>query len=37
MLMEHVSKITAEDTEKLDLLRSLAETSIDFEEIDALF
>lgn len=36
LLMEHVSKITAEDTEKLDLLRSLAESSIDFDEIDAL-
>ena len=36
-LMDHVSKITTEDTEKLDLLRSTAETSINFEEIDALF
>ena len=36
-LMDHVSKITAEDTEKLDLLRSSAETYINFEEIDALF
>jgi len=36
-LMDHVSKITAEDTEKLDLLRSSAETFIDFDEIDALF
>ena len=32
-----VSKIIAEDTEKLDLIRSLAETSLDFETIDSLF
>ena len=36
-LLDHVSKITAEDTEKLELLRSSAESYIDFEEIDALF
>jgi hypothetical protein len=32
-----VSKIIAEDTEKLDLIRSLAEKSFDFDAIDALF
>lgn len=32
-----VSKIIAEDTEKLDLIRSLAEQSFDFETIDELF
>ncbi len=31
-----VSKIIVEDREKLDLIRSLAETEIDFEAIDAL-
>ncbi len=36
-LLDHVSKITAEDTEKLDLLRSSAESYIDFDEIDLLF
>ena len=36
-LLDHVSKITAEDHEKLDLLHSSAETYINFEEIDALF
>ena len=36
-LLDHVSKITAEDTEKLDLLHSLAESSINFAEIDGLF
>ena len=36
-LLDHVSKITAEDTEKLDLLYSSAETYLNFEEIDALF
>ncbi len=36
-LLDHVSKITAEDKEKLDLLHSSAETYINFEEIDALF
>ena len=36
-LLDHVSKITAEDTEKLNLLHSLAESHINFEEIDALF
>ena len=32
-----VSKIIAEDTEKLDLIRSLAEKSFDFDAIDELF
>ncbi len=32
-----VSKIIAEDTEKLDLIRSLADTSFDFNAIDSLF
>jgi BioD-like phosphotransacetylase family protein len=36
-LLDHVSKITAEDTEKLDLLRSSAESYINFQEIDELF
>ncbi len=37
ILTEDVSKITAEDTEKLDLIRSLAERSLDFETLNALF
>jgi len=37
ILTEDVSKITAEDTEKLDLVRSLAEEQLDFDTIDALF
>lgn len=32
-----VSKIVADDTEKLDLIRSLAEVSFDFDAIDDLF
>lgn len=32
-----VSKTVAEDREKLDLIRTLAETSLDFAAIDALF
>ena len=32
-----VSKIIAEDSQKLDLIRSLAESSLDFEAIDELF
>ncbi len=32
-----VSKIIAEDTEKLDLIRSLADKSLNFEAIDQLF
>lgn len=37
IITEDVSKITAEDTEKLDLVRALAERSLDFEALDALF
>jgi BioD-like phosphotransacetylase family protein len=37
IITEDVSKITAEDTEKLDLIRSLADDRLDFETIDALF
>jgi uncharacterized protein len=36
IITEDVSKITAEDTEKLDLVRSLAERSLDFDTLDAL-
>ncbi|HEU0264130.1 MAG TPA: AAA family ATPase, partial [Geobacterales bacterium] len=35
-LTEHVSKLSPEDDEKLSLIRSLAETAIDFPTIDAL-
>lgn len=37
IITEDVSKITAADTEKLSLIRSLAETHIDFELLDDLF
>jgi BioD-like phosphotransacetylase family protein len=37
MVTEDVSKITAADTEKLGLIRSLAESHIDFDLIDSLF
>jgi hypothetical protein len=37
MITEDVSKITAADTEKLALIRCLAETHIDFELLDGLF
>lgn len=37
VLTEDVSKITVEDTEKLDLVRSLAERSLDFDALDELF
>jgi len=37
IITEDVSKITAADSEKLDLIRSLAETYIDFELLDELF
>jgi BioD-like phosphotransacetylase family protein len=37
MITEDVSKITADDTEKLGLIRSLAETHIDFDLLDELF
>ncbi|HJV35550.1 phosphotransacetylase family protein [Geomonas sp.] len=36
IITEDVSKLTAEDTEKLDLIRSLAENSIDFDTLDKL-
>ena len=32
---EHVSKITADDQEKINLIQSTAEVSIDFETIDS--
>jgi phosphate acetyltransferase len=35
-LTEHVSKITAEDHEKINLIKSSAESSIDFQSIDAM-
>ncbi|HBG07513.1 MAG: cobyrinic acid a,c-diamide synthase [Geobacteraceae bacterium GWC2_58_44] len=37
VITEDVSKITAEDSEKLDLVRSLAEERLDFDALDALF
>ena len=37
IITEYVSKITSDDTEKLELLRALAEKRLDFETIDALF
>lgn len=37
IITEDVSKITAEDTEKLDLVRSLAEQRLDFDALEALF
>ena len=37
IITEDVSKITADDTEKLDLIRSLAEMHIDFERLDRIF
>ncbi len=37
IITEDVSKITPEDTEKLALIRTLAEKRLDFEELDALF
>jgi uncharacterized protein len=36
-VVEDVSKLTAEDKEKLDLVRELAEYRLDFAAIDALF
>lgn len=35
-LHDHVSKITADDDEKVDLLKSTAEASLDFDAIDRL-
>jgi hypothetical protein len=37
IITEDVSKLTAEDTEKLDLVRSLGEETFDFDTLDALF
>jgi BioD-like phosphotransacetylase family protein len=37
IITEDVSKITAADTEKLGLIRSLSETHIDFDLLDGLF
>lgn len=37
IITEDVSKVTFEDTEKLELLRSLAEKRLDFEILDNLF
>jgi BioD-like phosphotransacetylase family protein len=37
MITDDVSKITADDTEKLGLIRSLAEADIDFDLLDKLF
>lgn len=37
IITEDVPKTTFEDIEKLDLLRSLAERSLDFDALDALF
>jgi uncharacterized protein len=37
IITEDVSKLTAEDTEKISLVRSLADTAFDFEALDALF
>jgi len=37
IITEDVSKITAADSEKLGLIRSLAETHIDFDLLDGLF
>jgi len=37
IISEDVSKITAADTEKLSLIRSLAEAHIDFDLLDGLF
>ncbi|GFO58817.1 cobyrinic acid a,c-diamide synthase [Geomonas silvestris] len=37
IITEDISKITAEDTEKLDLVRKLAEERLDFDRLEALF
>ncbi len=37
LITEDVSKLTAEDTEKIDLVRQLAEYRFDFPALDALF
>jgi BioD-like phosphotransacetylase family protein len=36
-ISEDVSKLTAEDTEKIDLIRTLAHKRFDFDVVDALF
>ncbi|ALC17214.1 BioD-like N-terminal domain of phosphotransacetylase [Desulfuromonas soudanensis] len=36
LIKDDVSKLTAEDQEKIDLIRSLADSELDFEAIDAL-
>jgi hypothetical protein len=36
-ISEDVYKLTAEDVEKIDMVRSLAETRFDFDELDRLF
>ena len=35
-LTEHISKITADDQEKINLIKSSAEGVFDFEAIDAM-
>lgn len=37
IITEDVSKITAEDTEKLDLVRALAEEKLDFDALERIF
>ncbi len=37
IITEDVSKLTAEDTEKIMLVQALAETEIDFDTLDAIF
>lgn len=37
VINKDVSKTVAEDREKLDLIRTLAENTLDFDAIDALF
>ena len=37
IITEDVSKITADDTEKLALIRSLADSYLDFDLLDELF
>ena len=36
-ISEDVYKLTAEDTEKIDMVRSLAESRFDYDELDRLF
>lgn len=37
LISEDVYKLTAEDKEKIDMIRSLAESRLDFDELDSLF